>query len=233
MFQVLIIEDDYKISAMLKGHMEKYGYKAATVDDFERVMEKFQEIQPHIVLLDVNLPKFDGFYWCRQIRSISTCPILFISARESEMDQVLALENGADDYIIKPFHYDVVMAKIRSHLRRAYGSYSAKAEERTVEAASLTLYPERLTLTRGDVSVELTQKELLLMEALMKKADRVVSRSRLLDMLWEDHHFIDDNTLNVYITRIRKKLREIGMEEQLETVRGAGYMLKLNGFEAT
>lgn len=180
-------------------------------------------------MIDVNLPMFDGFYWCRQIRTLSTCPILFISARESEMDQVMALENGADDYITKPFHYEVVVAKIRSHLRRAYGSYSAKSEERTVEASGLVLYPERFMLTYEGQSVELTQKESILVEALMKKADRVVSRGRLLDLMWEDRHFIDDNTLNVYITRIRKKLKELGFDDPVETVRGAGYMLRLEG----
>lgn len=227
--RICIIEDDVKIAGLLKAHIEKYGYEASVVADFNRVMEEFKEAEPHLVLLDVNLPRFDGFYWCRQIRSISTCPILFISARESEMDQVMALENGADDYITKPFHYDVVVAKIRSHLRRAYGSYSAKTEERTVEASGLVLYPERFLLTCNGQSVELTQKEAVLVEALMKKADRIVSRGRLLDLMWEDRHFIDDNTLNVYITRIRKKLRELGFHEAVETVRGAGYKLRLEG----
>ncbi|MDR0267155.1 response regulator transcription factor [Paenibacillus sp.] len=229
--KILIIEDDAKIASLLKAHIEKYGYTASAVADFAHVMDEFSEVQPHLVLLDVNLPMFDGFYWCRQIRALSTCPILFISARESEMDQVMALENGADDYITKPFHYDVVVAKIRSHLRRAYGSYSAKTEERTVETSGLVLYPERFVLTYGGLSVELTQKEAMLVEALMKKSDRIVSRGRLLDLMWEDRHFIDDNTLNVYITRIRKKLKELGFEDPVETVRGAGYKLKLKGNE--
>lgn len=226
---ILIIEDDAKIASLLKTHIQKYGYTAFTVEDFAKVMDDFRDVRPHLVLIDVNLPMFDGFYWCRQIRTLSTCPILFISARESEMDQVMVLENGADDYITKPFHYEVVVAKIRSHLRRAYGSYSAKSEERTVEASGLVLYPERFMLTYEGQSVELTQKESVLVEALMKKADRVVSRGRLLDLMWEDRHFIDDNTLNVYITRIRKKLKELGFDDPVETVRGAGYMLRLEG----
>ncbi|MEC0242379.1 response regulator transcription factor [Paenibacillus dokdonensis] len=229
--RILIIEDDAKIATLLKTHIEKYGYAASAVIHFDRVMEEFREVQPHLVLLDVNLPNFDGFYWCRQIRALSTCPILFISARESEMDQVMALENGADDYITKPFHYEVVVAKIRSHLRRAYGSYSSKTEERTVEASGLMLYPERFLLTYEGESVELTQKESVLVEALMKKENRIVSRGRLLDLIWEDRHFIDDNTLNVYITRIRKKLKELGFDEPVETVRGAGYKLRLRGNE--
>ncbi|MET3546432.1 DNA-binding response OmpR family regulator [Paenibacillus favisporus] len=232
MFRIFIIEDDAKISSMLKAHVEKYGYEAAVLEDFDRVMERFESFQPHIVLLDVNLPKFDGFYWCRQIRHVSTCPVLFISARDSEMDQVMALENGADDYITKPFAYEVVMAKIRSSLRRAYGSYSGRQEERKVEEpGGLTLYPERFILSSAGASVELTQKESMLIEALMNRAGRVVSRNRLLDLLWEDHHFVDDNTLNVYMTRLRKKLKELDMEERIETVRGAGYVLRTMGEE--
>ncbi|OZB98303.1 response regulator transcription factor [Paenibacillus sp. XY044] len=228
MFRIFIIEDDAKISSMLKTHVEKYGYEAAVLEDFDRVMERFESFQPHLVLLDVNLPKFDGFYWCRQIRHVSTCPVLFISARDSEMDQVMALENGADDYMTKPFAYEVVMAKIRSSLRRAYGSYSGRQEERKVEEpGGLALYPERFILSSASASVELTQKESMLVEALMNRAGRVVSRNRLLDLLWEDHHFIDDNTLNVYMTRLRKKLKELDMEERIETVRGAGYVLRI------
>lgn len=226
MSTILIVEDDYKIADILCSHIEKYGYRAERVDDFSRVLDLFREVKADLVLMDVNLPKYDGFYWCRQIRLLSTCPILFISARENQMDQVLALESGADDYITKPFYYEVVMAKIHSHLRRAYGSYSAKQEERTVEADGLVLYPERFIVRFNDRETELTQKESMLLEALMLKPDRVVSRNRLLDLMWEDHHFIDDNTLNVYVTRIRKKLKELDLPEAVETVRGAGYRLR-------
>lgn len=226
MFKILIVEDDAKMAGMLSGHLEKYGYQAVLASDFSRVLDEFRESAADMVLLDVNLPKFDGFYWCRQIRGLSTCPILFLSARDSGMDQVMALDNGADDYITKPFSYEVVMAKIRSHLRRAYGDYSAKQEERTVNAAGLVLYPERLTVTNGKTAVLLTQKEAVLLEELLQKAGRVVSREKLLDRMWQGHHFIDDNTLNVYVTRIRKKLKELGLGEALETVRGAGYLLQ-------
>ncbi|WP_068618851.1 response regulator transcription factor [Paenibacillus tuaregi] len=226
MFTVLIIEDDSKLTEMLRSHIEKYEYRTVIVTDFNRVMDTFHETKPSLVLLDVNLPSYDGFYWCRQIRSVSNCPIIFISARESQMDQVMALENGADDYITKPFHYEVVMAKIRSQLRRAYGAYSTTQEERTVILDGLVLYPERLLMELSDRRVELTHKEALLMELLMQRKGRVVSRDKLLDRMWEDQHFIDDNTLNVYITRIRKKLKELGAGEAIETVRGAGYMLR-------
>ncbi|CAG7626872.1 response regulator transcription factor [Paenibacillus allorhizosphaerae] len=226
MFTILIVEDDVKLTQLLRTHIEKYGYTAVAVTEFDQVTEAFTQIRPDLVLMDVNLPRFDGYYWCRQIRKVSTCPILFISARDGTMEQVMALENGADDYIAKPFDYDVVMAKIKSQLRRAYGSYASGKNERTVECAGLVLYPERLTLTLHGTTIELSQKESKLIETLMERSSRIVSRDRLLEKLWDEQHFIDDNTLNVYITRVRKKLAELGIEEAIETVRGAGYMLK-------
>ncbi|OWA34938.1 DNA-binding response regulator [Saccharibacillus sp. O16] len=225
MYTILIVEDDPKIAELLRSDMEKYGYQAWIARDFERITEEFRQSGAQLVLLDVNLPKYDGFYWCRQIRAESVCPILFISARDGQMDQVMALENGADDYITKPFHYEVVLAKVRSHLRRAYGEYAAGPEEKKIEAADLTLYPERYVLACGERSTELSRKEALLIEALMRREGRVVSRDRLLGLMWEDHHFIDDNTLNVYVTRMRKKLKELETDAGIEVVRGAGYVL--------
>ncbi|MFD0620592.1 response regulator transcription factor [Paenibacillus sp. GCM10027629] len=227
MDRIMIVEDDPKIYTLLKEQLEKYGYKAVVADDFDRIADQFTQIEPNLVLLDVNLPKFDGFYWCRQIRQISTCPILFISAREGKMEQVMALEHGADDYITKPFDYEIVMAKIASHLRRAYGSYAPKATERSLSLHGLTLLPERLEVSLADQSLELLRKESLLLEVLMERYPRVVSRDRILEKLWDENHFVDENTLNVYVTRLRKKLKDLGIEEAVETVRGAGYRLKV------
>lgn len=160
---IFIIEDDAKLAGLLSAYLSKYEYHTVIVDDFNNVLEAFKESAADLVLLDVNLPKYDGFYWCRQIRQSSLCPILFISARDSGMDQVRALENGGDDYITKPFHYEVVMAKIRSHLRRAYGSYSQTQEERKLHSGALTLFPERYMIQYAGESMELTQKEAILM----------------------------------------------------------------------
>jgi two-component system, OmpR family, response regulator YxdJ len=225
MSTIMIVEDDPKITKLLQNQLEKYGYHAVNIEHFDRVMEVFAEVKPDLVLLDVNLPKYDGFYWCRQIRQVSNCPILFISARESKMDQVMALENGADDYITKPFDYDVVLAKIRSQLRRAYGMYAVQEGERTVEAAGLKLLPERMELVMHDRKVELSKKEALLLEALITQYPRVVSRERLLEKLW-DEQFVDENTLNVYITRVRSKLKDLNLDGAIETVRGSGYRLR-------
>ncbi|EGL18015.1 MULTISPECIES: response regulator transcription factor [unclassified Paenibacillus] len=223
MYKIFIVEDDPKIAGLLRSYLVKYGYEVGEAEDFGRVLDAFLASGAHLILLDVNLPSYDGFYWCRQIRAHSVCPILFISARDSQMDQVMALENGADDYITKPYDMEIVLAKIRSHLRRAYGSYAQTQEERTVQFGSLVLYPERYVVSVDGRSAELTQKESVLLEALMEKQGRVVGRERLLDLMWEDQHFIDDNTLNVYITRVRKKLKELGCPQAVETVRGAGY----------
>ncbi|GIP32209.1 response regulator transcription factor [Paenibacillus sp. J2TS4] len=227
MYKIMIVEDDPKISELLQSYIEKYGDEGLVVNDFQRVLDVFIEAQPHVVLLDINLPSFDGYYWCRQIRTVSTCPILFISARSGEMDQVRAIENGADDYITKPFHYEVVMAKIRSQLRRVYGDYAAQMSERTVEKSGLTLYPERMELHLKGGMVPLTKKETVLIETLLERCPRIVSREIILDKLWDDYTYIDDNTLSVNITRIRKKLAELGIEDALETVRGVGYRLNI------
>ncbi|WP_339189880.1 response regulator transcription factor [Paenibacillus sp. FSL P2-0121] len=225
---ILIIEDDAKLASLLSTYLSKYGFHTIIVEDFNRVLETFNESSADLILLDVNLPKYDGFYWCRQIRSLSLCPILFISARDSGMDQVMALENGGDDYITKPFHYEVVLAKIRSHIRRAYGSYSQTQEENKLQSGGLILYPERYMIQYDGHTSELTQKEAVLLEALLLKEGRVVNRERLLDLMWKDQHFIDDNTLNVYITRVRKKLKDLGLGDIVETVRGAGYRLNVS-----
>ncbi|HHQ2481167.1 TPA: response regulator transcription factor [Bacillus cereus] len=225
MYRILIVEDDNKIAELLRSYIEKYKYQGITIKDFDTILDVFQELQPHLILLDVNLPSFDGYYWCRQIRMISTCPIIFISARCGEMDQVMALENGADDYITKPFHYQVVMAKIRSHLRRIYGDYAPKMEERTVERSGLVLYPERLELKLKEKTVSLTKKEAVLLEILLERYPRVVRRESILCEIWEDYTYVDDNTLSVQITRTRKKLAELGIQNALESIRGTGYKL--------
>ncbi|MBS4201926.1 response regulator transcription factor [Bacillus sp. FJAT-49732] len=231
MAKIMIVEDDPKIAKLLQNHLEKYGYQAKLTEDFEHILALFTEIKPDLVLLDINLPSYDGYYWCRQIRKISTCPILFISARSGEMDQVMALENGADDFITKPFHYEVVMAKIRSQLRRAYGEYAPKVEERIVNIEGLTLYMERMEAEKGEKTVSLTKKEAILLETLMRRSPRVVSREAILEKLWDDQSFVDENTLNVNITRVRKKLQELEIDNAIETVRGAGYRLVPNWVE--
>lgn len=225
MHRIMICEDDPKLAELLRANIEKHGYETGVVRDFDRVLEFFKAYDPHLVLMDVNLPRYDGFYWCRQIRTVSRCRILFISAQAGEMDQVMALEYGGDDYITKPFHMAVVMAKIRSQLRRVDGEYAEQADERIVQLSGLRLYPERLEMELEGTVVALTKKEAVLLESLILQSPRVASRELLLEKLWDDQTFVDENTLNVNITRLRKKLQELGVENGLETVRGSGYRL--------
>ncbi|KWX70726.1 response regulator transcription factor [Paenibacillus jilunlii] len=232
MFKIFIIEDDRGLVMLLQDYLHKFGYQTQAVHDFEAVRMEFEQFAPHLVLLDVNLPKFDGYYWCRQIRGLSTCPILFISAREGKMDQVMALENGADDYITKPFDYEIALAKIKSHLRRAYGSYAGGGTERSLTVAGLMLDVERLVLSRGSAKIDLSHTEAKILDELMQKAGTVVTRDRLLEKIWDDQAFVDDNTLNVYVTRVRKKLSALDIADGLQTVRGQGYRLCENWEEA-
>jgi len=222
----MIIEDDAKIAEYLSTYIKKYGYEAIITIDFENIIDTFREVQPDILLLDINLPSYDGYYWCRQIRKESICPVIFISARTGEMDQVMAIENGGDDFITKPFHPDIVMAKIRSQLRRAYGEYATKHEERVLHQEGLSLYPERFELRFKDKVTQLTKKETDIIESLLDRYPRVAGRQDLLAKLWDDEAYVDENTLNVNIARVRKKFQELGIEEAVETVRGAGYRLR-------
>ena len=227
-YKVDIVEDDISISTLLKDYIEKYGFEVIVEENFDDIMITFESFKPHLVLLDVNLPKFDGFYWCRCIRQQSNLPIIFISARDGNVDQIRALESGADDYITKPFYYDVVMAKIKSHIRRVYGEYSPKIDERIVELDGLKFYPERLELELNGENLIITKKEGILIECLIKRYPKVVSRDYLLEKIWDDIEFVEENTLNVNVSRIRKRFEELGIDNAVQTVRGLGYKLNKN-----
>lgn len=227
MYRIFLVEDDDKISTILSDFLQKYGYDAVTAQDYSRVKEEFSTVQPDLVLLDINLPRYDGFYWCRQIRTISNVPIIFISARAGEMDQVMAIENGGDDYITKPFHFEVVLAKIKSVLRRTYGEYAASSRD-VYDVAGLYLHRDRQTVVWNGTQLELTKKEFLLLDCLVKHVNQIVSREELLEALWDDVDFVDDNTLSVNVTRVRKRLEQLGIYDAIETKRGQGYRLVQN-----
>ncbi|HWJ77284.1 MAG TPA: response regulator transcription factor [Niallia sp.] len=227
MQKIMIVEDDTKIAEYLSSYIKKYGYETIVASDFERIVETFREAKPDLLLLDINLPSYDGYYWCRQIRKESICPVIFISARTGEMDQVMAIENGGDDFITKPFHPDIVLAKIRSLLRRAYGEYATKQEERVLSQDGLSLYPERFELQFGNKMTQLTKKERDIIESLLTRYPRVSGRQDLLEKLWDEEAYVDENTLNVNMARVRKKFLELGIEDAVETVRGAGYRLRV------
>lgn len=229
--RIFIVEDDVKIASLLAETLRKYQYEVETIQEFDHLIEEFTAFNPHMVLLDINLPAYDGYYWCRQLRQHTTCPIIFISARSGEMDQIFALENGGDDFITKPFNYEIVLAKIRSHLRRTYGEYAARQEERTIKQGQLVLHLERMELHKNDLEIPLQKKECIILELLMGHAPKVVTREQLLEELWDDQAFVDENTLNVNMTRVRKKLADYHIASTIETVRGAGYRFILSAGE--
>jgi DNA-binding response OmpR family regulator len=219
----MIIEDDKKLSQLIKLHLERYSYKTYLIEDFSNIKAEFIKNKPKVVLMDINLPFFDGFYWCRDIRTISNVPIIFISARDSDMDQVMAIENGGDDFITKPFSYDVLIAKLKGVIRRVYGSYSDNNE--VLEIDSLIIYINKNVVEFNGKNVELSKNEFLLLHVLLKNVNKIVSRDTLLEILWNDIDFVDDNTLSVNMTRLRKRLEQLQLKNVIETKRGLGYKL--------
>ena len=223
MYSIMIIEDDKKITELIEKTLVRYGYKTYVVEDFSNIKGEFIKNNPSLVLLDINLPFYDGFYWCRDIRTVSNVPIIFISARNSDMDQVMAIENGGDDYIAKPFSYDLLLAKIKGVIRRTYGSYAESNEVQEVNG--LLLHSNQNIVELHEKKIELSKKEFQLLHALLKNLNKIVSRETLLEILWNDTDFVDDNTLSVNITRLRKRLEELGITGAIETKRSQGYMM--------
>ncbi len=230
--RILIVEDDFKLRRMIEDGLRRYGLTPLTVTDFSRVRDEFLALQPDLVLLDINLPYYDGFFWCRQIRTVSKVPIVFLSARTGDTDQVFAMENGGDDYVTKPFSLEVLIAKLRSVLRRAYGEYAGGAAAGggqgagRLEAGGLVVDEERSEAAYGGRRVDLSRTELRLLGLLLRNVGRIVSRETLLEELWDDVSFVDDNTLTVNVSRVRRKLEDLGFDGAIVTKRGQGYVLE-------
>ncbi|MCY8975263.1 response regulator transcription factor [Bacillus atrophaeus] len=230
MYSILLVEDDTRIASLLCGHLQKYGYHVQIAEKLNQIKEEFTAMKPDLVLLDINLPYFDGFYWCRQIRTISNVPIIFISARTDELNQVMAIEHGGDDYITKPFHLEVVLAKIKSVLRRTYGEYSPSIsqESKVVEIGELYIYPDKYEAEWKNNRMSFSQKEFQLLSIFVKEHKKIVTRDELLEALWDEIDFVDDNTLTVNVNRLRKKLENAGLQEVITTIRGKGYKFEIN-----
>lgn len=225
MYKILIVEDEINIATALKNQLEKYGYECTVVEDFEKVLEVFRDTDPHLVIMDINLPAFDGYYWSRKIRQISTCPIMILSARMSELDQVYGIENGADDFITKPFLMEVVLAKINGQIRRTYGEYARDGESRTFEKGNTSLDLDTVRLSTPIQEEILTVKELQLCNMLFEAFPNVVTRQQLLSAIWDEEGFVEENTLTVNIKRLRKKLEAVHSSLEVKTIRGIGYQL--------
>ena len=222
MYKILVVEDDETIVQIVKRHLQSWGYEVFQVEDFAHVIQEFVQKDPQLVLLDLKLPFYNGFHWCEEIRRISQVPVIFISSAADNMNMVMAMSRGADDFIAKPFDMDVLTAKIQAILRR---TYSFGTPGNVLEYKGIVLSPSRCTLTWNGNDIDLTKNELRILEILMEHAGKVVSRDAIMTKLWESDSFIDDNTLTVNITRLRRKLEKEGLKEFIITKKGLGYMV--------
>ncbi|PTI70930.1 response regulator transcription factor [Staphylococcus succinus] len=219
---ILLVEDDMSLFKELCEELEQWDFQVNGIDDFNDVLTQFKEVNPAIVIMDVKLPKYDGFYWTRKIREISNTPILFLSSRDNPMDQVMSMELGADDYVQKPFNTSVLIAKLQAVYRRVY-QFSIE-EKRVLSWLEATLDLSKDSITKEDKVIYLSKTEMIILEMLVKKQGEIVTRDTLITALWDDEAFVSDNTLTVNVNRLRKKLADIDMKDAIETKIGKGYM---------
>jgi DNA-binding response OmpR family regulator len=222
-FKLLLVEDDSALASQVAAGLGRWGYDVAISDGSGDVFADFVREKPRLAILDVNLPRYDGFHWCRRIREVSTVPVLFLSARSEGMDAVMGMSLGGDDYLTKPFSMDLLVAKVGALLRRAY-SY-AEAEGELFERAGALLDLGRSRLERDGEGVDLTRNELRILTTLMRKPGSLVPKAEVIEALWNDEVFVDENTLNVAMNRLRKKLGSIGLEGFIVTRKGEGYLV--------
>ncbi|GEK91937.1 response regulator transcription factor [Alkalibacterium kapii] len=223
MVSIMLVEDDDVIASSLEEELKKWNYDVYKQEDFNTVVDTFIAIvHRQLILMDIQLPVYNGYHWCQEIRKISEVPIIFISSRTDDMDLVMAIQMGADDYIQKPFQLTVVLAKIKAMLRR---SYDFSDKENFYSVSEVTLKPSELSLIYKDKTASLTKNELKIMEILFKHKGEYVSKEMIMRGLWEDESFIDSNTLAVNIARLRKKLKELGKEDFIVTKKGVGYAI--------
>lgn len=219
MYKIMVIEDEPSIRDELTLVLENEGYEAAAVTEFTAVLDQVRTFRPDLVLLDLGLPGRDGLALCADIRRGGRIPVIFVTSRDSAVEELRALSLGGDDYITKPYNIPVLLARIKAVLRRT----SDVGETDRLEAAGLTLHLTRGTASSGEKTVELTRNELKILACLMERQGRIVSRADLIDALWDSQIYIDDNTLSVNVTRLRTKLEEIGLPDYIKTRRGLGY----------
>lgn len=222
-YKILLVEDDAVIRRAIAAHIRSWGYEAVEVEDFEQVMGIFTREEPHLVLLDVSLPFFNGFHWCMQIRQVSKVPIIFISSAADNMNIVMAMNMGGDDFITKPFDLNVLTAKVQALLRRTY-DFAGTSQLLEHRGAILNLSDG--TLLWNNERIELTKNEFRIMKTLMEQKERVVSRDELMENLWATDSFIDDNTLTVNVNRLRKRLEQVGLKDFIVTKKGLGYKVE-------
>ncbi|AMW99024.1 response regulator transcription factor [Rummeliibacillus stabekisii] len=223
-FTILLIEDDTSIFQLIKQQFTKWELNVKQPENFKDVMHSYHEINPQLVLIDIQLPAYDGFHWCREIRAISNVPILFLSSRDQPMDMVMAMGMGADDYIQKPFHMDVLLAKVQAILRRTYAYAEEGEKDEYVFWNGASIDYASSTVTYQHQTADLTKNEQSILRILLKYKNQIVSRDDLMRELWDDERFVNDNTLTVNINRLRGKLEQLNLADVIVTKKGLGYM---------
>lgn len=222
MYRIFLVEDDETIARLIKKHLEKWEYEVRTVQDFGNVLGEFVVCDPQLVLLDIRLPFYNGHHWCTQIRQVSKVPIIFLSSVSDNMNIVMAMNMGADDFIPKPFDLEVLTAKVQALLRR---SYDFAGSSSMLEHKGMLLNLSDATLLYQEQKVELTKNELKILQTLIENKTQVVTRETLMTRLWESDMYVDENTLSVNVNRLRKKLTSIGLEDSILTKKGIGYQI--------
>ena len=222
MYKILIVEDDMTIAKALSNHLAKWNYEMLYVTDFKNVYEEFMEFQPQLVLMDIMLPFYNGYHWCTEIRKVSKVPVIFISSMSDNMNIVMAMNMGGDEFIEKPFDLNVVTAKIQALLRR---TYAFQGVVNVIEHQGVMLNISDATVTYQEKKLALTKNDYKILQILLENAERIVAREEIMTRLWESDEFIDDNTLTVNVTRLRKKLEELGLKDFIVTKKGIGYII--------
>lgn len=222
MYKILIAEDDPTLAKVMKKHIESWNMNVHCVKNFRNITDEFREYEPHLVLLDIMLPFYNGYHWCTQIRQVSQLPIIFLSSMSDDMNIVMAVSMGGDDFIPKPFTLEVLTAKVQALLRRSY-DFAGSASVCEHNGAILNLTDA--TLMYEEQKVELTKNELRILQTLFENKEKIVSRDALMTKLWENDEYVDENTLSVNVNRLRKKLATIGLEDFIVTKKGIGYRI--------
>ena len=223
MYRILIVEDDMTIAKVLAAHLEKWGYETRCAENFKNIMNDFLDFEPQLLMLDIGLPFFNGFHWCQEIRKVSQVPIMFLSSLDDNMNIVMAMNMGGDEFIEKPFDLNVVTAKVQALLRR---TYAFQGSSNLLEHDGIMLNLGDATVLYQDQKVELTKNEFRILQILFERAGKFVSRDEIIERLWDSDEFIDDNTLTVNVARLRKKLESVGRKDMIRTKKGIGYMVE-------
>lgn len=229
MHRILLIEDDTKLNLLMREFLQKNNYEVMQIKNFQTVEEEIIASEPDLILLDITLPYLDGFYLCRFIRKKLTVPIIIVSSRGSDAEKIMGIELGADDYLVKPFNFELLLTKIRASIRRVYGEYAGAITINNLDGLSIN--PNNFKLTYKTQEIDLSKNEYMLMKSFMDKSNSIISRVELLMELWDDSSYVDDNTLTVNVSRLKSKLSELGIVDAIKTIRGSGYIFVWNGKE--